>query len=98
MKECARRLLQTLEDSVSDEGGGQSHDESTIGVPPSSRPCIPYPMVPYSMPSPATAMSTTATTSVPSSSPGHLSGEMGKHKCKSEGAAENTLAAPPWKC
>ena len=42
---------QTLEDSLSDEGGGGTHGRSTIGVPLDSRPWIPYPKFPYPMPS-----------------------------------------------
>ena len=43
---------QTLEDSLSDEGGGGTHGRSTIGVPLASRPWVPYPRLPYSMPPP----------------------------------------------
>ena len=43
---------QTLEDSLPDEGGGDTHGRSTIGVPLASRPWIPYPRFPYSMPPP----------------------------------------------
>ena len=43
---------QTLEDSVSDEGGGGTLGRSTIGVPLDSRPGIPYPRFPYPMPPP----------------------------------------------
>eukprot|EP00959_Pyramimonas_sp_CCMP1952_P058150 1213944-Pyramimonas_sp.AAC.1 len=40
------RRLQTLEGSFSDEGGGEIHGHSTIGVRLASRPCAPYPMAP----------------------------------------------------
>ena len=43
---------QTLEDSLSDLGGGGTHGRSTIGVPLDSRPWIPYPRFPYPMPPP----------------------------------------------
>ena len=43
---------QTLEDSLSDEGGGDTRGRSTIGVPLASRPWIPYPRFPYPMPPP----------------------------------------------
>ena len=46
------RRLQSLEDSLSDEGGGDTHGRSTIGVPLASRPWIPYPRFPDPMPPP----------------------------------------------
>eukprot|EP00959_Pyramimonas_sp_CCMP1952_P397670 8332858-Pyramimonas_sp.AAC.1 len=44
------RRLQTLAGSLSDEGGGDIHCRSAIGVPLVSRPWIPYPTLPYPMP------------------------------------------------
>eukprot|EP00959_Pyramimonas_sp_CCMP1952_P199102 4164830-Pyramimonas_sp.AAC.1 len=42
--------LQTLEDSFSDECGGDVHGRSTVGVPPASRPWVPYRRVPRPVP------------------------------------------------
>ena len=39
--------LHTLGDSLSDEGGGDTHGRSTIGVPLASRIWIPYATIPY---------------------------------------------------
>eukprot|EP00959_Pyramimonas_sp_CCMP1952_P196695 4113015-Pyramimonas_sp.AAC.1 len=50
-KACAQGL-QTLEGSLSDEGGGDIHGRSTIGIPPAFRPRIPHLRVPYPMPPP----------------------------------------------
>ena len=41
------RRLQTLEDSLCDEGGGGTRGRSTIGAPLASRPWVPYPRFPY---------------------------------------------------
>eukprot|EP00959_Pyramimonas_sp_CCMP1952_P368351 7715946-Pyramimonas_sp.AAC.1 len=37
----APRMLQTLEGSLSDGGGGGIHGRDSVGVPPASRPWIP---------------------------------------------------------
>eukprot|EP00959_Pyramimonas_sp_CCMP1952_P372846 7807671-Pyramimonas_sp.AAC.1 len=41
---------QTLEDSLSGEGGVYTNSRSTIGAPLGSSPWVPYPRLPYRMP------------------------------------------------
>eukprot|EP00959_Pyramimonas_sp_CCMP1952_P282820 5911967-Pyramimonas_sp.AAC.1 len=43
--------LQTLEYSLSDEGGGDTHSHISVSVPPVFRPWIPSPGVPHPTPS-----------------------------------------------
>eukprot|EP00959_Pyramimonas_sp_CCMP1952_P213398 4464786-Pyramimonas_sp.AAC.1 len=82
------RRLRTPEGSLSDEGGGDIHGDSTIGFPLASRPWMSNRRFPYPMPSPYLSSAQWALVT----SPGGFPRSSGR--CAAQGAPRGLKRAP----